>query len=128
MFAHPSRFPFRRKAAWEAKKATMPGKSGSTTGTPAPATAALFGDDSDEPTGLGPAFEQKHGDAAEEYARKVVEQRRRRQEHERMQAEEEDALDVFMDAEVLPEVAAKEEEVRCNSNRRNVNPFSGCMI
>lgn len=110
MCAHLSRAC--RKAAWEAKKATMPGTSGSMA-TSAPATADLFGDDSDEPTGLGPAFEQRRGDAAEEYARKIVEQRRRRQEHERSLAEEEDALDTFMDAEVLPEVAAKEEEVRC---------------
>ena len=48
----------------------------------------------------------------EDYARKTVEAQRARVEHARARAQEEDALDAFMESAVLPEVTAKQEEVR----------------
>ena len=78
---------------------------------PSAAAKAMFGDDSDEPSGLAPAFEQARTTAADDFARKREEARLRQVEHARAQAEDEDALDAFMDAEVLPEVTQKKEEV-----------------
>ena len=74
----------------------------------------MFGDNAaDEPSGLAPAFEPSRGNVADEFARKQAEAERRRVEHVRAQAEDDDALDAFMEAEVLPDVAAKNEEARC---------------
>ena len=114
-----------RKAAWEKARAAMPSDSSDSGGPPPPGRAApvqpapahatgLFsvGDDDDEPTGLGPAYELQRKNVAEDFAQKTAAAQRARLEHARAQAEDEDALDAFMKEDVLPEVAQRDAEVR----------------
>jgi hypothetical protein len=74
--------------------------------------APLFGDADDEPTGLAPAYKKARSSVADEYARKQVDADERRMAHlQAQQDDEDDALDAFMNAEVLPDVQASAEEV-----------------
>lgn len=94
-----------RKAAWKAKKAAL-GLEHSKSA----AAASLFSE-TDDPSGLAPAYEPKRQDLASEFARKEAETAEREVAYAKAMADEEDALDAFMSAEVMPEVQAKREEV-----------------
>lgn len=95
----------RRKSAWRAKKASLVREHSKST-----AAASLFSA-TDDPSGLAPAYEPKNQDIASEFARKTAETAEREVAYTKAMAEEEDALDAFMTAEVMPEVQAKQEEV-----------------
>jgi hypothetical protein len=74
----------------------------------------LFGDADDEPTGLAPAYKKARSSVADEFAQKHFEAEEKRLAHlKAQQDDEEDALDAFMNAEVLPDVQANAAEVPC---------------
>jgi hypothetical protein len=70
----------------------------------------------DAPTGLAPVYVPPEEDFAKKMARRQAEAVEREIMHTKRLAEEEDALDVFMDAEVKPTVQATQEAVRVLRN------------
>lgn len=99
-----------RMAAWRAKKAAMDMQK--TTGTVRAAPKQSIFAAEDAPTGLAPAYVPPEEDFAKKMAHRQVEAVEREIMHTKRVAEEEDALDAFMDAEVKPTVQATEEAVR----------------
>lgn len=85
-------------------------RKGADTERPAP-KQGIFGA-ADAPAGLAPAYVPPEEDFAEKFVRKQAEAVEREVMHTKRVAEEEDALDAFMDAEVKPTVQATEEAVR----------------
>ena len=80
----------------------------------------------DAPAGLAPAYVPAEEDFAQKMARKRAEAIKREVMHTKRVAEEEDALDMFMDAEVKPTVQATEEAVRLL--RAVVVPLGSCAM
>lgn len=72
----------------------------------------------EDPSGLAPAYEPKRQDMASEYARKQAQAAEREATYTKVMADEEDALDAFMSAEVMPEVKVKQEEVRTHDKAK----------
>eukprot|EP00892_Ulva_mutabilis_P007101 jgi/Ulvmu1/4763/UM020_0048.1 len=98
-----------KRAAWRAKKAAMDAAKAEQ--QKSAAAASLFSV-TEDPSGLAPAYEPKRQDLASEYARKQAEAAEREATYTKAMADDEDALDAFMSAEVMPEVKAKQEEIR----------------
>lgn len=96
----------RRKAAWRAKKAAMGLDRGKSVSAKSMFSAP------DDPSGLAPVHDPKVKDIARDFARKTAEIADQEVKYTKALAEEEDALDAFMSAEVMPEVHAKQQEVR----------------
>jgi hypothetical protein len=101
-------------AAWKMKKAALDAQKAKSAGAQSMFAAQ------DAPAGLAPAFAPQQEEFSTKMARKQAEAAEREIAHTKRLAEEEDALDAFMDAEVMPEVAAKREEVCCAASMAHV--------
>lgn len=98
-------------AAWRAKKAAMDLQKATGTERAAAPKQSMFSA-ADAPAGLAPSYVPPEEDFALKMARKQAEAVEREIVHTKRTAEEEDALDAFMDAEVKPTVQATNEAVR----------------
>jgi hypothetical protein len=98
-----------RLAAWRAKKASIDLQKVS--GNERAAQKQSIFAAADAPSGLAPVYVPPEEDFARKLARKQAEAVEREIMHAKQVAEEEDALDAFMHAEVKPTVQATQEAV-----------------